>query len=172
MNNQEKNTYVRSQLLAALLKMMREQPFADISVSALVNRAQVGRASFYRNFTDKEDVLRQENDRLTAQWKQNYDAQEHTAPNELLVSLLDFYKERSDFYLALYQAGLSDIVLQTLLVQSEITPEMPNAMAYLKSSIAYMLYGWIVEWMKRGMPESGTELAKMFEEAQKTKINQ
>ena len=66
MNNQEKNTYVRSQILAALLKMMQEQPFSDISISALVSTAQVGRASFYRNFTDKEDVLRQENDRLTA----------------------------------------------------------------------------------------------------------
>lgn len=172
MNNQEKNTYVRSRILAALLKMMQEQPFADISISALVSTAQVGRASFYRNFTDKEDVLRQENDRLTAQWKQSYEAEEHAAPNELLISLLDFYKEHSDFCLALYQAGLSDIVLQTLLDQSEITPEMPNAIAYLKSSIAYMLYGWIVEWMKRGMQESGTELAKMFEEAQGTGINQ
>ena len=117
-------------------------------------------------------MLRQENDRLTAQWKQDYESTEHAAPNELLISLLDFYKEHSDFYLALYQSGLADMLLQTLLKQSEITPEMPNALAYLKSSIAYMLYGWIVEWMKREMPESGTELAKMFEEAQKTKINQ
>ena len=169
MNNQEKNTYVRSQILAALLKLMQEQPFADISISALVDTAQVGRASFYRNFTDKVDVLRQENERLTAQWKQSYEAEEHTAPNELLISLLDFYKEHSDFYLALYQAGLSEMVLQTLLEQSEITPEMPNALAYLKSSIAYMLYGWIVEWMKRGMPESGTELARMIEAAQRPK---
>ena len=156
MNNQEKNTYVRSQILAALLKMMQEQPFADISISALVDTAQVGRASFYRNFTDKEDVLRQENNRLTAQWQQSYEAK-------------DFYKEHSGFHLVLYRAGLSDMLLQTLLEQSEITPEMPNALAYLKSSIAYMLYGWIVEWMKRGMPESGTELARMIAEAQKSK---
>ena len=169
MNNQEKNTYVRSQILAALLKMMQKQPFADISISALVSTAQVGRASFYRNFTDKEDVLRQENGRLTVQWKQEYESTEHAVPNELLISLLNFYKVHSDFYLALYQAGLVDMVLQTLLEHSEITPEMPNALAYLKSSIAYMLYGWIVEWMKRGMPESGTELARMFEEAQGTK---
>ena len=172
MNNQEKNTYVRSRILAALLKMMQEQPFSDISISALVDAAQVGRASFYRNFTDKEDVLRQENNRLTAQWKQRYEAEEHAAPNELLISLLDFYKEHSDFYLALYRAGLSDMLLQTLLEQSEITPELPNALAYLKSSIAYMLYGWIVEWMKRGMPESGTELARMIEKAQRTKNGQ
>ena len=172
MNNQEKNTYVRSQILVALLKMMQVQPFADISISALVDTAQVGRASFYRNFTDKEDVLRQENARLTAQWKRNYEAEEHAAPNELLISLLDFYKEHSGFYLALYRAGLSDMLLQELLEQSEITPEMPNTLAYLKSSIAYMLYGWIVEWMKHGMPESGTELARMIETAQKMKNNQ
>ena len=78
----------------------------------------------------------------------------------------------ADNALALYQVGLSDIVLQMLLDQSEITPEMPNALDYLKSSIAYLLYGWIVEWMKRGMQESGTELAKMFEEEQGTRINQ
>ena len=54
MNNQEKNTYVRNQILRALLNMMQEQPFADISISALVSTAQVGRASFYRNFTDDE----------------------------------------------------------------------------------------------------------------------
>lgn len=41
-------------------------------------------------------------------------------------------------------------------------------MAYLKSSIAYMLYGWVIEWMKRGMQESGTELALMIKEAQKS----
>ena len=117
-------------------------------------------------------MLRQENDRLTAQWKQDYESTEHAAPNELLISLLDFYKEHSDFYLALYQAGLADMLLQTLLKHSELTPEMPNALAYLKSSIAYMLYGWIVEWMKQGMPESGTELARMFEEAQGTGIHQ
>ncbi len=162
MNNREKNTYVRSQILAALLEIMREQPFSDISISALASRAQVGRASFYRNFTDKEDVLRQENDRLMSQLKESFESESHDEPNAFSVSLLDFYKEHSDFYLALYQAGLSEMVLQTLLEQSEITSELPNALAYLKSSIAYMLYGWIVEWMKRGMPESGTELAKMI----------
>ena len=41
MNNQEKNTYVRNQILRALLNMMQEQPFADISISALVSTAQV-----------------------------------------------------------------------------------------------------------------------------------
>ena len=165
-SNQEKNSYVRGQILNTMLEMMHEQDFNSIVISTLTERAQVGRASFYRNFTSKEDVLRQEAHRLTAQWKQDYDQQEHGAPNEILISLLDFYQEHASFFLALYNAGMSEMVLETILEHTEITPELPNALAYLKSSIAYMVYGWIIEWFKRGMQESGTELAKMIEDAQ------
>ena len=170
-SNQEKNNYVRSQILNTLLDMMKEQDIHAIVISSLTERACVGRASFYRNFESKEDVLRQEANRLAGEWKMSYEREEHTAPSEVLVSLLDFYKEHADFYLALYRAGLADIVLNILLEQAEISPELPNAVAYLRSSIAYLIFGWIVEWMKRGMPESGTELAKMISEAQHTEKN-
>lgn len=166
MNNQEKNGYVRKQILCALLDMMNEKDFNSISISALTERAGVGRASFYRNFTGKEDVLRQEADRLTREWEEEWRQLEPAAPNEFLISILNFYKQHSKFYLLLYKAGLSEIVLDTILKSAQITPELPNAAAYLKSSMAYMVYGWIIEWIRRGMQESGTELAKMMAEAQ------
>ena len=166
MNNQEKNSYVRKQLLRALLDMMEEHNLHAIPISDLTRRAGVGRASFYRNYASKEDVLRQEADRLAREWQQQYDRQAHAAPSEVLVSLLDFYKAHSAFYLALYRAGLSEIVLGTLLEQAAVSPDLPNAVAYLRASVAYMIFGWVVEWMKRGMPESGTELAKMIADAQ------
>ena len=67
--------------------------------------------------------------------------------------------------MVLYKAGLVEMILQTLLEHLKITDNMPNALAYLKSSIAYMLYGWIVEWMKRGMKGSGTELSMVIAKA-------
>lgn len=165
-NNQEKNSYVRSQILAALLQAMRQKPLGAISVSELTAAAQVGRASFYRNYTSKEDVLRQESDRLMRLWLQSW--QQRAAetppppPNEFLVSLLDFYKAHADFYLALYRAGMADLVRDAILQRAELTPAMPNAEAYLRSAMAYMVYGWVIEWMHRGMPESGSELARMM----------
>ena len=171
MNNQEKNTYVRQHILSALLELMHTQDFVSISIQALVDAAGVGRASFYRNFASKEDVLQQESVRLTNEWKTNFD---HEHPdgtpgqdNLWLVSLLDFYKDHAEFYLALYHAGLSNIMLETLLGYFDRSPEIPNGLAYLNSAIGYMLYGWVHEWMNRGMQESGTEIARMFAEAQK-----
>ena len=37
-----------------------------------------------------------------------------------------------------------------------------NIEAYIKSFWAYGIYGWLIEWMKRGMPESGDELYQLF----------
>ena len=122
MNNQEKNTYVRQHILSALLELMHTQDFVSISVQALVDAAGVGRASFYRNFASKEDVLQQESVRLTNEWKTNFD---HEHPdgtpgqdNLWLISLLDFYKDHAEFYLALYHAGLSHIMQE--IVESDL----------------------------------------------------
>lgn len=171
MNNQEKNTYVRQHILSALLELMHTQDFASISIQALVDAAGVGRASFYRNFASKEDVLQQESVRLTNEWKTNFDYEHPDGTpgqdNLWLISLLDFYKDHAEFYLALYHAGLSNIMLETLLGYFDRSPEIPNGLAYLNSAIGYMLYGWVHEWMNRGMQESGTEIARMFAEAQK-----
>lgn len=69
MNNQEKNSYVRSQILKALLEMMRVDNFDSITISCLTTKAEVGRASFYRNYQTKEDVLRQEAERLNLDYR-------------------------------------------------------------------------------------------------------
>jgi hypothetical protein len=39
---------------------------------------------------------------------------------------------------------------------------MPNLEAYMKSFWAYGIYGWLLEWIRRGMPESGKELLTLF----------
>ena len=85
MNNQEKNTYVRQHILSALLELMHTQDFVSISIQALVDAAGVGRASFYRNFASKEDVLQQESVRLTNEWKTNFD---HEHPDGTPVRII------------------------------------------------------------------------------------
>jgi AcrR family transcriptional regulator len=49
MNNEQKNSYVKKQILTALLDLLKEKPLSDISVSELTARAEIGRVSFYRN---------------------------------------------------------------------------------------------------------------------------
>ena len=48
---------VRTKITEALLELMGEKPFSEISVIEIVTRAGVARQSYYRNFSSKEEVV-------------------------------------------------------------------------------------------------------------------
>ena len=162
MNNEQKNTYVKKQITAALLELLKEKPLSDISVSELTSKAEIGRVSFYRNYQNKEDILKEESDRLIKEWGKLYESNPESAPETLFPSLFDFYRDHRDFYTILYNAGMSSIMMETIIGTIPITPETQNLEAYMKSFWAYGIYGWLLEWIKRGMPESGKELLTLF----------
>ena len=163
MNNEQKNTYVKKQILAALLDLLKEKPLSDISVSELTSRAEIGRVSFYRNYQNKEDILKEESDRLIKEWGRIYKFNPDSTPESLFPSLFDFYRDHREFYTILYNAGMSSIMMETIIGTIQILPEMPNLEAYMKSFWAYGIYGWMLEWIKRGMHESGDEFKALFE---------
>lgn len=169
MNNQDRNNFVKREITSTLIKMMSEVPFDKITISDLVTKAQVGRASFYRNFIDKQDVLQQESNRLMIEWGGKFRFDGTDKSSSTLISFLDFLKKHQIFYITLFSTGHDNIIQKAILQQFSISEDSPNIIAYLASSIGYMTYGWIYEWIKRGMQESGTELARMFEEAQRNK---
>ena len=68
--NPPKNTneVVIESITQAMAAMIVEQRFDDISITDLVRRAGVSRNSFYRNFKDKDDVLRHYIEGETDEW--------------------------------------------------------------------------------------------------------
>lgn len=165
MNNEQKNTYVKCQITTTLLELLKEKSISDISITELTQKAQIGRVSFYRNFQTKEDILREESDRLINEWGRLYEMNPESAPETLFPSLFDFYREHKEFYTILYHAGMTSVMQETILNAIKITPEMANIEAYMKSFWAYGIFGWMIEWIKRGMPESGRELLNIFTNA-------
>ena len=169
MNNEQKNTYVKRQITATLLDLLKEQPLSDISISELTSKSKVGRVSFYRNYQCKEDILKEESNRLIKEWGRLFESSPDSSPEKLFPSLFDFYRDHREFYTILYNAGMTSIMMETIINTIEITPEMPNLDAYMKSFWAYGIYGWLLEWIKRGMQERGKELETLFALASQNK---
>jgi len=48
---------LKERIADALLELCSEKPFPDISISEITDRADVGRATYYRHFSSKEDVI-------------------------------------------------------------------------------------------------------------------
>jgi AcrR family transcriptional regulator len=79
--------YIKEQLAITLFDLIKTKEFSDISISELVNKAGVGRASFYRKYTSKEDVLSQYIIEKLEQWKKDFD----TNPSgDFVVSVFNY----------------------------------------------------------------------------------
>ena len=54
---QDKDYYVEQKLAETMIELLNTRPLNEISVRELCNAAGVGRASFYRHYQSKEEIL-------------------------------------------------------------------------------------------------------------------
>jgi AcrR family transcriptional regulator len=100
-------------LYEGLVKLMREKEFDAITVTELVEAAQVGRTTFYRNFDLIEDILWMKNDqvfkglvRYNRQYRQSYTDE---SPPHILKPLLRYFYLNSEIIELLILANRMDI---------------------------------------------------------------
>ncbi len=163
MSNEGRNTYVMEHLTDALLTLLRDYPLSDISVSSLCDTAGVGRASFYRNFETKEDILRLHLNHLFSEWTDVCGQSETMPLSTLIQSIFSHFEKHRDFYELLNRRNLIFLLKDVIIGLCGPKPEHSNAEAYAKAFVAYTLYGWIEVWFQRGMKESAKEMAKLFQ---------
>ena len=156
MSNEGRNAYVIEHINDALFSLLEEKAINEISISEICEIAEVGRMSFYRNYESKEDVVKKRLLQLIREWEKDFE--EKSDPNYLSESLLQHFYKYKDFYLLIYKQGLSNMLLETLRAACKLDEAKKNIERYAKSMIAGMIWGWVDEWMRQGMPETPEEI--------------
>ena len=162
MNNIEKNSHVKKQITNTLLDLIKKESLNQISVRDLCNEAGVGRASFYRNYESKEDVLTAY---IIKQWR-DYE-KKHLLKEHRLD---DMFRVQSYFEFCFSMRSLNDnLILQkqegVILKAYEII--MPNSdqnqpnESYAMSYMAYGLFGIFMKWAKDNYKQSPKEMAEI-----------
>lgn len=163
MSNEGRNQYVIEHITEALLALLSEKEMEDISISELCDRAGVGRASFYRNFNSKEDILRAYIDKLFGGWKSKWEENNKLPLSAGIGMIFDHFEQHRAFYGLLNERRLIYLLKDVILASLEMKPGLPKAEAYSKAFVAYSLYGWIEVWFQRGMQESAGEMKQLFQ---------
>ena len=163
MSNEGRNQYVVEHITEAMLKLMKNTNFNDISISQVCEEAGVGRASFYRNFENKEAVISRYLKKLLDEW-QTKTAQKPDL--HWVEAIFLHYWEHRELCIMLYKQGLGHLSLQSIKELCGPKPEQSNLIAYTTAYVSYGLYGWIEEWVKRGMKETPKEMAVLLIKAQ------
>lgn len=163
-SNKARNAYVIEHITDSLLKLLRDKPIGDISISELCDTASIGRASFYRNFESKEDILRKYINKLFKEWTDEAGQKDNRPLNESLGLLFAHFEKHRDFYSLLNERELVFLLKDVIIGLCGPKPEYSKAEAYASAYVSYALYGWIEVWFQRGMQETAEEIAEMFKE--------
>lgn len=162
----EENIRVKQSITKSLFALMSHKSLADIHITELVRGAGVARASFYRNYSSKEDVLITLIRDILDEFSEQMDLSQGTfyTYENILLSFRFFQKYR-DYVLDLYHSGFTSVLLEEL---NQFHESVEGTMA--SSSIArYQLYAYIgallntaLVWLSEDGKTTPEEMARFF----------
>lgn len=163
MSNEGRNIYVIEHITESLLTLLEDKAIEDISISELCDNAGIGRASFYRNYNSKEDILKAYINKLFNGWKSDWEKNNSMPLSSAIGMIFEHFEQHSAFYHLLNERHLIYLLKDVILDTMELRPDLPKGEAYAKAFAAYSLYGWIEVWFQRGMQESAEEMKQLFQ---------
>ena len=131
-------------------------------IGELTKKAQVSRNSFYRNYTDREDIIKKYFYQLLSEWDNSWKQQASDSNSELFGHLFMYLKQYSDILVLIQKRGLFYLFKESYLSIYGPLETMDNITAYTLVFIANGILGWIEEWIKRGMCESAETMTSLL----------
>ena len=163
MSNEGRNIYVIEHITKSLLTLLGDKAIEDISISELCDNAGIGRASFYRNFNSKEDILRAHINKIFNGWKSDWEKNNNLPLSSVIGMIFEHFEQHKAFYHLLNERRLIYLLKDVTLDIMEFKSDLPKYEVYAKAFVAYSLYGWIEVWFQRGMQESAEEMKQLFQ---------
>ncbi len=157
-SNESRNAYVVEHLTSSMLELLKEKPISEISVSELCGMAGVGRTSFYRNYEEKEDIIKAYVEHLFQDWVDRWKGTPDLPVKEVVRIVFSHFEANREFYTLLNERGLVYLLKDIILDLCGFNPEQEMPAAYSSAYVAFFLYGWIEVWFRRGMKDTAEEL--------------
>jgi AcrR family transcriptional regulator len=164
----------RRALGEALVTLMLEKRYDTIKVQEIIDRANVGRSTFYAHFLDKEDLLQHQAAETVDHLSILMDRA--GGSNRIIPSLelLHHLRERHDLYRALERGRAIETVLKTmqahlsLHVEARLARALPPGQApavplpVVAQHVAGALLTLFQWWLDRDMPEPPEQIEEYF----------
>lgn len=164
------NKRVKFQITEGLFSLLRKKAFSEITVTEIVTESRVARASYYRNFDNKEQIIEAYMDCLRDELMSgiSYDDDEHIFNQENarigFEKALIYCLIRKADLLALYHNGFGSLIQQTF---NRYIMEFAGNMS-IHSVERYKLYfisgavtNVLIEWLNEGAKEPPKEIAAL-----------
>lgn len=161
--------YTRFYIVQALFKLMSEYAFDKISVTDIAEKAGVGRATFYRYFKRKEDVIIYYFDHNAKEFifSQRFYPRCKEDYIKTVIKALTVFKENKEVFKLIKKARLEYIYLDYLNVNFVKTFEndYPDSGIYSPYIYAGMLFNVSMAWLENDCKDNVEDLSRIIVDA-------
>jgi AcrR family transcriptional regulator len=167
--------HTRDALGDALVELMHEKPFETITVQHVLDRAGIGRSTFYTHYRDKEDLFMSDVEEFWEGMSTLVSRRGEVSDRVLPVTeLFAHIAEAKDFYAALVSSGkVHDVFdlgrghfaraierrLAELPRAQGVAPDRRATLAHAQAGALFSLLSW---WIDRGMLGSPEQMDDTF----------
>jgi len=160
---------------SALIELIQEKPIDDVTVQEVLDRASVGRSTFYLHFRDKNDLLLSELEKFLEMMSTALSIRKEESHRVVPVAeLFAHIGKQKKIYRALADSGrLNDFFdlaqgyfsrgIEQRLRESKRLPKLPQReLAVRAFALAGSLLSLLRWWLNRGAKEPPGEMDELF----------
>lgn len=160
------NQRVKDRLFCALVGFAGQKDWSKVTVTELIERSGVARASFYRNFKSVEDLIDYGAQRMAQRYHEGKPSPaEDLRTREVMLYKFRFYKEYAGLVLAFHHAKLSTTLLDVITdCEIDACGDMPvgSISKYELYFFSGAFYNMLLCWLEGGAKETPEAMADEF----------
>lgn len=158
----------KQKMAQALLRLMEQYDYKEITVTQIAQEARLSRKTFYRLFSDKDDVLAVFFDGLFHEYFSQIQALNVPHYWEVMQLFFDFWETRKELLFLLQKNHLLSRVFEqsyqysmqifTFVRSQEIVDSFSLSLPYILAYSVGGLHSMLLKWVERGMDIPSADL--------------
>lgn len=162
----ENEDLIEEYIMGALFALMKEKPFASITVTDIAKKAGVSRITYYRRFKSKEEVIIRYFARQTSNYQQETGFRPRNKEDyyEAIFTAFSQFKKQKEFMKLLLDANVQYIYLDVLNrgMSGDYSIRQYGQSKYDSAYFAGALYNMSFEWLKNDCQDSVKSITDAF----------
>jgi len=161
----------------ALIALILEKDYDQITVQDIIDRANVGRSTFYAHYLDKDDLMESSTEKLRGELGQHFvSIRKENAQNAMMPSLALFQHMQQQYYLYKAMVGGRGIEIVTRAIRKDLNAHARShfeavertgkrlavPIDILTTFLAESLQALLTWWLDNGMPYSPERMNEMY----------
>lgn len=160
--NQEAKLFTIECTITAMIELLKEKSYNDITLSEIAKKAGVSRNAIYRNFETKDMILRKYANGLTYDFIDKLKSTGIKTYEDYVISLVNHLCSQKDLALVLYKSDLINILLESFLQMKGLFETEISIKEYYENFRIGGIFFIYLTWIQNGCKESAYELIQII----------